>query len=243
MKLLILLKLLVLAKGSWKVVESSSDIVDKPNLTLLQSFAIGALTNLAFSFLIGLHLLFQSISAIFALSLFFAVDGDGKDGRKKKPFHVLIYSIAGFSILLTFSVVLQWWTAPPSPEFRWRERGKPQIPLNLNLPIQTPEKGTWLVSGAEVAITHPIPKIFVEPPQEYYPHTVKLVVRNSQRQILHEQEIVIEKYELPNPGKIIEVEFDVTSCLPATLSNYCSIQVKTIPAWRMYGHKVGYYLF
>ncbi|SVD80813.1 uncharacterized protein METZ01_LOCUS433667, partial [marine metagenome] len=35
----------------------------------------------------------------------------------------------GFSILLTFSVVLQWWTAPPSPEFRWRERGKPQIPL------------------------------------------------------------------------------------------------------------------
>jgi hypothetical protein len=60
---------------------------------------------------------------------------------------------------------------------------------------------------------------------------------------LHEQEIVIEKYELPNPGKIIEVEFDVTSCLPATLSNYCSIQVKTIPTWRMYGHKVGYYLF
>ena len=241
--LLILLKLLVLAKGSWKLAHSSSTKTEKTNHTLLQSFAIGALTSLAFSFLIGLHLLFQSISAIFALSLFFAVDGDGKDGKKKKPFHVLIYSIAGFSILLTFSVVLQWWTAPPSPEFRWRERGKPQIPLNLNLPIQTPEKGTWLVSGAEVAITHPIPKIFVEPPQEYYPHTVKLVVRNSQRQILHEQEIVIEKYELPNPGKIIEVEFDVTLCLPATLSNYCSIQVKTIPTWRMYGHKVGYYLF
>ena len=158
-------------------------------------------------------------------------------------FNVLIHSVCGFSILLMLSVSIQWWKALPSPEFRWRVRGKPQVPINLPLPIQTPGQGTWLVSGAEVILTQPKQNIFVELPPEYYPLTVKLVIRNTKRKILHEQENVIEKYELPKPGKVMEVEFENDACFPMTLENYCSIQVKTKPSWNWHGKQVGFYLF
>ena len=44
-------------------------------------------------------------------------------------------------------------------------------------------------------------------------------------------------------GEVIEIDFDYSSCLPATITNYCSIQVKTIPAWKWNGKKLGYYFF
>ena len=239
--LLIVSKLFVLATGLRKVANSSTIINEKRNPTLLQSFSIGALTSLAISFLIGLHLLFLSVSAVFVLSLIFAVDVDSMGVNKKKSLNILIYSIAGFSILLTLSVAKQWWTAPPSPVFRWKERGKPQVPINLPVPIKTPGKGTWLVSGSEVILTKPNQKIFVELPPDYYPLTVQFLIRNHKRKVLNEKEHVIDKYKLTKPGEVIEIDFDYSSCLPATISNYCSIQVKTIPVWIWHGKKIGYY--
>jgi len=239
--LLILVKLLVLATGWKEVAFASSTKTKKPHQTQLQSFSIGVLTSLAISFLIGLHLLFMSVSAVYLLCLFFAFDEYGEGVNKKKPFNILTYSIAGFSILLTLSVVKQWQTAPPSPEFRWKERGNPQVPINLQVPIQTPGKGTWLVSGAEIILTQPDQKIFVVHPIEYYPLTVELLIRDHDRNILHEKKHVIVSYNHSKPGKIVEIGHDYSSCLPATISNYCSIQVKTIPVWIWYNKKIGYY--
>ena len=84
-------------------------------------------------------------------------------------------------------------------------------------------------------------KLFVELPPEYYPLTVELLIRNHERIFLHEKEHVIDNYKLPKPGEVIEIDFDYSSCLPASISNYCSIQVKTIPAWIWHGNNIGYY--
>ena len=241
--LLVLVKLFFLGTAWSKVANSSSIISEKRNPTLLQSFSIGSLTSLAISFLIGLHLFFLSISAVFALSLIFSVDGGREEINKKKSSLILIYSIIGFSILLTISVAKQWLSAPPSPVFRWKERGKPQVPLNIPLPIQTLGKGTWLVSGAEVILTKPNQKIFVELPPDYYPLSVQFLIRNTKRKVLHERELLIEKFKLSKPGEVIEIDFDYSSCLPASISNYCSIQVKTTPVWIWHGKQVGYYFF
>ena len=242
--LLIGIKLFVLVTGWRKVANSSTIINEKRNPTLLQSFSIGVLTSLAISFLIGLHLLFVSVSSVYVLSLIFALDEDSMGVNKKKSMNIFIYSIAGFSILLTLSVAKQWWTAPPSPVFRWKERGEPQVPIHLPVPIKTPPfNGTWLVSGSEVILTKPNQKIFVELPAGYYPLTVQLLIRNPKRKVLHEKEHVIDKYKLTKPGEVIEIDFDYSSCLPATITNYCSIQVKTIPAWKWNGKKLGYYFF
>mgnify|MGYP001243879930 CR=1 FL=1 len=62
--LLIVLKLFVLANGLRKVAYSSATKTEKTHQTQLQSFSIGVLTSLAISFLIGLHLLFISVSAV-----------------------------------------------------------------------------------------------------------------------------------------------------------------------------------
>lgn len=202
-------------------------------------FAFGWLLSLLISFLIGVHLIYMSVAAVFALILGSSL------GEKPSPSSRRWLALA--LVLLVGGLCRAYAFAPSRPpEFNWELRGKPQIPLTIPIPIAAPGLGAWFQSGTELALQSARLRFFVEMPEDYYPlrGVVRILGRDGKESASGHFQVA--SYQLPKPGKtfVAELPADLAKeCLTAiSPKSFCSFQVETYPHWDYMGYRVGFFL-
>ncbi|MBM3751986.1 MAG: hypothetical protein FJW21_12530 [Acidimicrobiia bacterium] len=196
------------------------------------AFAVGASVSLAVSFLVGIHLIFWSVPA---LAIPIAIGGATETVRGRRWF-AAVWGTA--LVVIAISCVKLWATAPRAPEFRWKERGTPQIPVSLVVPIWPAGlEGIWASSGAEFLFEGKPLWFHIERPAEFYPMTFTIqVFDRGGRQVASNEQV----FELPtdaDSGRLIQVPFDndVNSLCAANITpeDYCTFRITTTPEWTL----------
>ncbi|MFW7378369.1 MAG: hypothetical protein ACOH5I_06165 [Oligoflexus sp.] len=211
--------------------------------TKLDLFIIGATINLVFCFLVGIHIVFKSAALMVSLSILWTIRESWKSNWTRK---LLITSGAAVTLLLSTSILVDYFNAPRAPEFYWQERGKPQVPVSVNVPIGAPGPGVWFNSGAEILLQSNPVEFFVELPPEYYPLKAKVYLYDQLGKEREVQEFTVSEYQLPKPGRTLRFHSDLAAdigCLEAiTPEHYCSIRIETKPHWRFHEHRMGFFV-
>ncbi len=205
-------------------------------------FGIGMLLSFACSSLIGVHLIFLSVTVLFSLGVFATCAPSGPYAQKKMRGRFILY--AGAALLAGRCVSLAL-AAPRVPEFRWVNRGKPQVPLSLSPPISTQGRsGVWLASGGEVLYAGKPIEVFVEMPPEYYPLHVHADLFDAGGQPVAEQHEIVDRYDAGRPGKsFVLFSSSRPECLDARPDHYCSVRIKTNPTWHYEKQQVGAFIY
>ena len=203
---------------------------------------LGILISLSISFMIGAHLMFLSVSSLLSMGIFAVAIHESRKTIKQRS--ILRCILICSTLLLTQCLILAI-SAPRVPEFRWRERGTPQTPLGLLLPISTHGlTGTWIASGGEVLYKGLPVTIYVEMPPEYYPLSVTSTFVGPTGVKLETKEFTLDHYDLNQPWKSINLYLAEPNACSNNVgpNNFCSIRVETSPVWRWLGQKVGFYI-
>ncbi len=199
---------------------------------LWTAFAVGASVSVAVSFLVGIHVIFWSVPA---LVIPIAIGGASEPASGRRWF-AAVWGAA--LLIIAISCVKLWATAPRAPEFRWKERGTPQIPVSLVVPIWPAGlEGIWASSGAEFLFEGKPLWFHIERPAEFYPMTFTIQVfdRGGRQVATHEQ--VFEAPTGADPGRLIQVPFndDVNNLCATNITpdDYCSFRITTTPEWTL----------
>lgn len=211
--------------------------------TFVNHFSLGMLVSIAFSFLIGIHLIFTSFVVL--LGLLFIGLTDTFVARKPHWLGKRFTSVLSVIVLLLLTdVAYRWYTVPRAPSFRWKELGHPQHVRNMIVPIDVHgQDGSWLYSGSELIYDGNDLKFFIEMPPQYYPITVTVEVFDQFQQLAFIFTRKIETYTLPTPGDIFTAVFpsavSVPCHKPIRPDFYCSFKIKTSPVWTYRTYKIG----
>lgn len=199
---------------------------------LWTAFAVGASVSLAVSFLVGIHIIFWSVPA---LAIPIAIGGASEPSPERRWFA----PVWGAALLVIAIACAQLWaTAPRAPEFRWKERGTPQIPVSLVVPIWPAGlEGVWASSGAEFLFEGKPLWFHIERPAEFYPMTFTIQVFDRGGRPVATHEEVFEAPTGADPGRLIQVSFDndVNSLCATDITpdDYCSFRITTTPEWTL----------
>jgi len=207
-------------------------VTDANRPDLWTAFAVGASVSVAVSFLVGIHVIFWSVPA---LAIPIAIGGATETGRGRRWFA----AVWGAALLVVaISCVKLWATAPRAPEFRWKERGTPQIPVSLVVPIWPAGlEGIWASSGAEFLFEGKPLWFHIERPAEFYPMTFTIQVFDRGGRPVASNEQVFEAPTGTDPGRLIQVPFDddVNSLCATNITpeDYCTFRITTTPEWTL----------
>ncbi len=199
---------------------------------LWTAFAAGASVSLAVSFLVGIHIIFWSVPA---LAIPIAIGGASESAPARRWFA----PVWGAALLVIAIACAQLWaTAPRAPEFRWKERGTPQIPVSLVVPVWPAGlEGIWASSGAEFLFEGKPLWFHIERPAEFYPMTFTIQVFDRGGRPVATYEEVFEAPTGADPGRLIQVSFDndVNSLCATDITpdDYCSFRITTTPEWTL----------
>jgi len=207
-----------------------SNAADDGRPDVWTAFAVGASVSVAVSFLVGIYVIFWSVPA---LAIPIAIGGATETVRGRRWFA----AVWGAALLVVaISCVKLWATAPRAPEFRWKERGTPQIPVSLVVPIWPAGlEGIWASSGAEFLFGGKPLWFHIERPTEFYPMTFTIQVFDRGGRQVASNEQVFEAPTGTDPGRLIQVPFDddVNSLCAANITpeDYCTFRITTTPEW------------
>jgi hypothetical protein len=212
-------------------------------LNPLTAISLGIATNLVVCSLIGIHLIFTSVSALAGVALAILALDYERGGMALKVAPAIKWLKRSAFVFPVVSVAVLWMTAPRAPEFRWRESGHPQAPLGLIVPIAAPAGGTWTSAGVDRIYSGDSVRLFVEMPPEKYPLTAKVRFFDQRGLLLEEVDQVIREYVLPAPGR--ELEFNPSSAIAQNCAadisptHYCSYTIEVSPHWNWQGQRVA----
>jgi len=203
--------------------------------------ALGVWSALMLSFWTGVHFIFSSVSCLIALCL--AVLIQSTAGMRFLEKRVLFCATALCFAWLAVIGLSQCFAAPRVPAFRWKERGKPQVPLSVNVPLKGHAPGVWLRSGAEVYLSDGLLKLYLELPVRYYPIKLTIEAIDPSGRNFAERVIEVEANDPQKLGQYFDVQFEgyqKAGCThPAKPSSFCSARLTVENPWIFEGSEIG----
>ncbi len=239
--ILLISSFFVIMMGSCHRILVISDIQSRPAILRHEwrCFATGCLIGISVSFFIGTHLLFLSISSILGVIIFgLCIKDDGALLPSRHISSAIWICVA--LLFITNSYLI--YAAPRAPAFRWADRGKPQVPVSLIVPIDPHgRRGVWLSSGGELVYELRPIEVFLEMPPESYPLKLELELISGDGQVLETIVHEIGSYDKAKPWQIHTFDFNQKNSCPQipTAANFCSYRLRTHPVWRWQGQSVG----
>lgn len=209
-----------------------------PDLFSCCAFAI--LLSLSFSFLIGIHVIFASITSVFVAAIVLWPQPSSRDNLIQKSLLIAV------GILMATGCLKAFVQAPRPPAFNWAIRKMPQVPVTIKLPIAAPYPGKWFKAGTELFLAKEKNYFFMEMPPQYYPLHLAVTLYDKHARARAVAHYSIPSYELPKPGRMLS--FEVPRSLKSECfqdinpDSFCSFRIDTNPVWKYEGFAAGFYL-
>jgi hypothetical protein len=232
--------LCVVFVGAWWL-RAARFIAKHRPVSVSYGVGFGVLTVVLLSFFWGTHLIFKSFASLCAIGLVLIQISDINDAvvGGRRFFKIMTAVILGG---LTLTICYQATHIPRVPEFRWFERGVPQIAPSVpgDVPIATHGvKGRWIASGSEVLIDASEPlRFFVEMPSAVSSVDVAIKLYDAKARLT---QTIVKAVDSKQPWQEVLISDANGAKCPTAINaeNFCSAVITTNPTWSVAGAKLG----